>query len=110
MPILLRSCISSRAFSTALSRATSPSLFRKRPIAGPPLSAPVSSPLSSFSILMPVGSGVVGPIPITLSAGRLVLDQIEGFFVRRDAVEPHFTMPVLGGAHVMRVVVDQPGD
>src|SRR5262249_49849098 len=35
---------------------------------------------------------------------------VEGFSARCDAVEPHFAMPVLGGAHVMRVVVDQPGD
>jgi hypothetical protein len=71
MPILLRSSIRSRAFSAALSRATSPSLSRKRAIAGPPFSAPVSRPLSSFSILIPVGSGVVGSIPIALSAGVL---------------------------------------
>jgi hypothetical protein len=39
-----------------------------------------------------------------------VLDQIERFSVRRDTVEPHFAVPVLGGAHVMRVVIDQPRD
>jgi len=45
-----------------------------------------------------------------LGFGRLVLDQVERFSVRRDAVEPHFAMPVFGGAHVMRVVIDQPRD
>ncbi len=45
-----------------------------------------------------------------LGFGRLMLDQLERFFVRGDAVEPHFAMPVLGGTHVMRVVVDQPRD
>ena len=30
--------------------------------------------------------------------------------MRGDAIEPHFAMPVLRGAHVVRVIVDQPGD
>jgi hypothetical protein len=126
------------------------------------LSAPVSWPLSSFSILIPAGRGrldahrfersAVGvnaeveelqghrivwrnavefrpseaarfvrellfrPAPehdhpfAWFGLGRLVLDQVEGFFAGRDAVEPDFAMPVFRGAHVMRVVVDQPGD
>src|SRR5262249_13040499 len=45
-----------------------------------------------------------------LGFGHLVLDQLDGFLVRRYPVESDFTMPILRGAHVMRVVVDKPWD